>query len=114
MDRDELAAWLRLALTPEIGNIAARRLLAAFGLPANIFSQPAAALQEVVTPAQARALGTVPPDLDERTDTTLLWLAEPGEAGERRILTLADAAYPPGLLQTEDPPLMLYLLGRRV
>ena len=29
MDRDELAAWLRLALTPEIGNIAARRLLAA-------------------------------------------------------------------------------------
>jgi DNA processing protein len=114
MDRDELAAWLRLALTPEIGNIGARRLLAAFGLPADIFSQPAAALQEVVTPAQARALGTAPPDLDERTDTTLQWLGEPDDAGERRILTLADAAYPPDLLQTEDPPLMLYLLGRRV
>jgi DNA processing protein len=28
------------------------------------------------------------------------------------VLTLADSAYPPGLLQTEDPPLMLYVMGR--
>jgi predicted Rossmann fold nucleotide-binding protein DprA/Smf involved in DNA uptake len=27
MERDELAAWLRLVLTPGLGNVAARRLL---------------------------------------------------------------------------------------
>ena len=43
MQRDELAAWLRLALTPGVGNGAARRLLAAFGLPADIFAQSEAA-----------------------------------------------------------------------
>ena len=36
MERDELAAWLRLSLTPGVGNLSARRLLAAFGLPADI------------------------------------------------------------------------------
>jgi DNA processing protein len=30
----------------------------------------------------------------------------------RHLLTLADAAYPAALLQTEDPPLMLYAVGR--
>jgi DNA processing protein len=29
-----------------------------------------------------------------------------------QVLTLADSAYPPGLLQTEDPPLMLYVMGQ--
>jgi DNA processing protein len=33
MERDELAAWLRLDLSAGFGNIAARRLLAAFGMP---------------------------------------------------------------------------------
>ena len=37
MEREELAGWLRLALTPGIGNDAARRLLAAFGLPGSGF-----------------------------------------------------------------------------
>ncbi len=37
MERDELAAWLRLALTPGVGPTAARRLLAAFGLPQQVF-----------------------------------------------------------------------------
>ena len=43
MDRDELAGWLRLALTPGVGNDAARRLLAAFGLPQAIFEQKSSA-----------------------------------------------------------------------
>ena len=60
MEREELAAWLRLALTPGIGNTAARRLLASFGLPGNVFAQTAAALEQIVTPAQAQALRTEP------------------------------------------------------
>ena len=60
MQRDELAAWLRLTLTPGVGNGAARRLLAAFGLPQNIFAQGERAWQSCVTTAQARALARVP------------------------------------------------------
>ncbi|WP_284424572.1 DNA-processing protein DprA [Acidovorax sp. SUPP1855] len=112
MDRDELAAWLRLALTPGVGNGAARRLLAAFGLPQNVFTASPAALRACATPAQARALGTVPPTLEALVETTWQWLngAAPGQPA-RQIVTLGDPAYPPGLLATEDPPLMLYLLG---
>ena len=56
MERDELVGWLRLTLSPGVGNSACRRLLAAFGLPDAIFSQSEAALSQVVTPAQIQAL----------------------------------------------------------
>jgi DNA processing protein len=111
MERDELAAWLRLALTPHVGNGAARRLLAAFGLPQQVFTQKKAALRDVVTTVQADALLSEPEQVRELTEITWRWLHE-GEGTGRRILTLADATYPAGLLNTEDPPLMLYLMGR--
>ena len=71
MDRDELAGWLRLALTPGVGNDAARRLLAAFGLPQAIFEQKAAAWRQLVTPAQAEALAAEPPALPAQLQATL-------------------------------------------
>ena len=41
-----------------------------------------------------------------------MYYAEPGVATETAItLTLADADYPAALLQTEDPPLLLYAMG---
>lgn len=110
MDRDELAGWLRLALTPQVGLGAARRLLAAFGLPARIFQADAAALRDVVSRAQVQALQTAPPTLAEQIETTWQWLAQGG--GGRRVLTLADADYPQTLLHTEDPPLLLYAMGQ--
>src|SRR6218665_2536099 len=60
MDREELAAWLRLTVTAGVGNGAARRLLACFGMPQAIFAQSAAALQQCVSDAQARALCALP------------------------------------------------------
>lgn len=110
MDRDELAAWLRLSLTPGVGNGAARRLLAAFGLPQAVFAQTEAAWQSCVTVAQARALAAVPEGLDALLEQTWQWLRADAEPA-RAIVTLGDAAYPPALLATEDPPLLLYLLG---
>jgi len=112
MQRAELAAWLRLALTPEIGNTAARRLLAAFGLPKVVFEQPPQSLEQVVSPALATALGTQPEHLADQVEATWRWLEAAQQPGARQVLTLADSAYPPGLLQTEDPPLMLYVAGR--
>lgn len=110
MEREELAAWLRLALTPGVGNLVGRRLLAAFGLPEAVFRQPSAALRQIATDAQAQALAAEPPELAAQLEVTWAWLREPA-AAPRRILTLADAAYPAALLQTEDPPLMLYVTG---
>jgi DNA processing protein len=111
MEREELAGWLRLALTSGIGNGAARRLLAAFGLPASIFTQAPSALDHVATPAQVQALLTEPPELAALAETTWKWLHEPGVPAPRRLVVLGDSAYPPALLQTEDPPLMLYVMG---
>jgi DNA processing protein len=111
MDRDELAGWLRLLLTPGIGNTSARRLMAAFGLPTAVFAQSALSLREVATPAQALALQQIPPELEAQLETTWQWLATAG-AAPRSLITLGDDHYPAGLLAMEDPPLLLYALGR--
>jgi DNA processing protein len=113
MNREELAAWLRLTLVPGVGNHAARRLLATFGLPVRIFSQSAAALQQVVSAAQTQAILSEPPQLPSQLQATVDWLSA-GTPALRRIVTLSDAAYPESLLNIEDPPLMLYLVGRPV
>ncbi|WP_418123311.1 DNA-processing protein DprA [Variovorax sp. 160MFSha2.1] len=111
MERAELAGWLRLSLTPGIGDGAARRLLAAFGLPERIFSQPDAALREVVSHAQAEALAQLPNGLQAQIDLTWQWLQAGDDKVSRRVVTLGDAGYPASLLEMADPPLMLYVLG---
>ena len=110
MDPQELAAWLRLTLTPGIGNHTARRLLAAFGLPQAIFEQPLPTLLELLTPSQARALQAPIHALDLQLARTLDWLQD-GASHPRCVLTLGDPAYPASLLAMEDPPPMLYALG---
>jgi DNA processing protein len=109
MERDELAGWLRLALTDGVGTVAARKLLAAFGLPSSIFGQDSATLAQVVSRGAADALAKPPAHFDERLEETLAWLAQ--DPGRREVLTLADADYPAVLLAIEDPPVMLYRLG---
>ena len=64
MARDELAAWLRLLLTPGVGNETARKLLAAFGLPQTVFAQSLTALQIVVGARIAEALQEIPDELE--------------------------------------------------
>src|SRR6218665_2689115 len=120
MDREELAAWLRLTVTAGVGNGAARRLLACFGMPQAIFAQSAAALQQCVSDAQARALCAVPPTWQALLGKTERRLRKkpgrglPGADPQRRahaIVTLGDSRYPQTLLETPDPPLLLYLMG---
>lgn len=112
MERAELAGWLRLSLTPGIGDGAARRLLAAFGLPEGVFAQTGEALRQVVSLAQADALQQAPNGLQAQIDLTWQWLQSGQDDGtKRRIVTLGDAGYPASLLEMVDPPLMLYVLG---
>ncbi len=108
MQRQELAAWVRLLLTPGVGKETARRLLAAFGLPEAIFAQPLDALQTVVGSKTADALLQSPEDIDASIERLEVWLAE---SPDRHVLTLADPRFPPDLLQMADPPVLLYVMG---
>ena len=111
IDSDELSAWLRLTLAPGVGNDASRKLLAAFGSAQAIFEQSSLSLRQIGTDRLVKAIHSQPPGLPALLQTTLDWL----QAGDdRSIATLGDAAYPAELLDIEDPPLMLYLLGSQV
>ena len=110
MERDELSGWLRLTLTPGVGNHTSRKLLAAFGSPESVFDQPLASLGHIVSQAQALALQQVPPELPQLLQVTCLWLDSPQK---HRVVVLGDSNYPAALLNIEDPPLMLYLLTAR-
>ncbi len=110
LERGELATWLRLALTPRIGPASARRLLAAFGLPQQVFQADPTALRDLLQPAQVQALRSEPPGWAAQVEATWAWLSQ--GAGCRRVFTLADPDYPAALLPTEDPPLLLYAMGQ--
>lgn len=108
MHPDELRAWLRLTLSPGVGNEVSRKLLATFGSAQAIFEQSPASLKQLGSDRLERALLEEPPALAELLQTTLAWLAA---APDRQVVTLGDAAYPASLLNIADPPLMLYMMG---
>ena len=103
----EFAAWLRLLETPGVGRASARRLLAACGSPAAVFAAPTATLRELAGSA-APALAHDPPQWTARLSAAQAWRHG---GTSRHVLVLGDAAYPPLLLQTADPPLLLYVEG---
>ena len=109
MDRPELSAWLRLLMTPGVGPLSARKLLAAFGSPQAVFDASPAARRAVLS-RDITALSTPPEGLAEQLDLSWDWWQ--GEAlAERTILTLADPRYPAALLEAADPPLLLFAEG---
>lgn len=111
IERDELAAWLRLIETPSIGLASARRLLAAFGSPQAVVEAAPRQWRELLEPGQAAALAEPPAGLTALVDTTWQWL-QAAEEAPRHVVVLGDAAYPRALLETADPPLLLYGIGR--
>ncbi len=111
MHRDELRAWLRLLETPGVGRESARKLLAAFGSPESVVSASASDLRQVVTAPVASAFSTADPKLYDLLHQTELWLGDPSAEEPRSIVTLGDPRYPSELLQTADPPLLLYAQG---
>ena len=115
--RENLKAWLRLSLTPGVGNITARSLLLGFGLPEAIFQRSALQLQALVSEGISLQLCRIPPGLDEAVETTWAWLHTQTHSGSskilhKRLLTLADPDYPSSLMLTPDPPCLLYVLGQ--
>lgn len=104
---EELEAWLRLALIAGLGNSGLRKLLLEFGSPEGALAASSAQLRRCVDAelaaqinAGGNATGAAP---------ALRWLADPAN----HVVTLGDADYPQLLLQTADPPPLLYVKGRR-
>lgn len=105
---DELAAWLRLVGTPGVGRDSVRRLLAAFGSAEAVFAADERAWRTVVVPAVAAALREPIAGHDRLVAGVLAWrAAQPA----RRVMVLGEPDYPEQLLNTADPPLLLYLEG---
>lgn len=103
----DIESWLALSLIDGLGDEATRRLLVAFGGPAEIFSASPAALGRIVKKPVADniAQGADPGKLA----AALNWLKDPANS----VITLADSDYPHLLLNIPDPPPLLYLKGRR-
>ena len=110
IDRDEFSAWLRLLETPGVGREAARALLAAFGSPEAVLNASTEARKAVVPAAPATALAQISGPFEARLGAGWQWLTSGDEA--RDVVALGDPRYPQALLDSPDPPLLLYVRGR--
>lgn len=110
--REELAGWLKLGATPGIGRAAARRLLAALGSPERVLAAHDDTLAALAGPGVATLLKRLDDRDAARLDATERWLAQGSPATPHDLVVLGDARYPPLLLHTADPPLMLFTRGR--
>lgn len=110
MQAAERAAWLRLSLTPGLGPATLRQLLATFGLPQDVLAAGFSALARQLPEALARSLSAPSSsEIEQAITRTERWLADtPGAA----LISLADPEYPASLLETADPPPLLYARGR--
>jgi DNA processing protein len=98
--------WLRLTLTPGVGATTLQRALRAFGMPGAVLGASHGELASAIGPRAAEALLKGAPP--EAVEAAARWLA----ADDHALVTLSDAAYPPRLLATADPPAVLYAIGR--
>jgi DNA processing protein len=108
MSPDDLRDWLHLLSSVSRG--AARRRLARPGAPGVAIRAGRAGWAALLDADEADRLSKPGPELDRLIRRTQAWLS----GGEHRgILLIGDPDYPDPLLHVADPPLMLYLDGRR-
>ena len=112
LSREELAAWLRLATTAGISRGVARQLLAAFGSPERVLAANADALRALAGNDVVDVLKRRDPRDEACVAATRRWLEASATESARDIVTLDDPRYPALLLETADPPLLLFTLGR--
>ena len=112
LPREELAAWLRLGTTPGLSRGNARKLLAALGSAERVLGADTATLLGLVGPDVVHLLKRNDPGDAARVATTARWLDAAAADAPRDLVVLGDPRYPPTLLQTADPPLLLFTLGR--
>ncbi|GBE05408.1 MAG TPA: DNA-protecting protein DprA [Nitrospirae bacterium] len=103
----DFSYWLALSRSPDIGPVHARRLLAAFGSPENIFRTPAEELRKAANIGENRAESirgfkdwdVIKKEIDHADENDI------------QLITLHDRAYPAGLKRLADAPVVLYVKG---
>ena len=109
LSADELRAWLNLTLPSGIGPRTQQQLLRAFGHPDAVFDAGLSAVAGIVGIKSAQSLFEGRQQEAQRTliERTQAWLTEP----DHHLVTLADNNYPQRLLESADPPNLLYVNG---
>jgi DNA processing protein len=102
----DVLEWVALRLVRGVGDATFHRLLRRFGSPGAVFEQPHQALVEAGIPRAIAAR------LVQGLDTAAA-RAQVSSAASlgARVVPLPDPAYPAGLLELEDPPPVLWVLG---
>ena len=109
---DELAAWLRLGTTPGISRAVARKLLAALGSAERVLAADEETLLSLTSRHVVAALKRRDARDEANVTATQRWLDSATAGLPRDIVTLGDPRYPAPLVETGDPPLLLFTLGR--
>ena len=112
LSHDELAAWLRLGTTPGVGRATARKLLAALGSAERVLAADEPTLLSLTGRDVVQALKRHDARADANLAATRRWLDAAAADVPRDVVTLDDRRYPALLLETADPPLLLFTLGR--
>ena len=105
-ESNDTLSWLQLTLLPGLTPATQRKLLRAFGTPAQVLATPRGVLGQHVGAQDADRIAKGANEaLVERA---LRWLEDPNH----HLLTLGDPAYPRGWLELSDPPSAVYAIGR--
>ncbi len=99
------APWIALSLVKGLGSVTYCQLLLHFKTPEAVLAAPYSALRELVGKDVADGIQRAMDD--PHIAHTLTWLAQT----DNHLLTLADPYYPPRLLETDQPPPVLYAKG---
>ena len=109
MDDAELLAWLRLTQASGVGPVALRRLLQALGSPQAVLAAAPATWRDIAGAAAARGLAESCAVAQQALAATRAWQDHAPE--RRHVLSWADDTYPQALLNTADPPPLLWAEG---
>jgi DNA processing protein len=97
-------------LVPGMGPATANKLLGAFESPAAIFAASAMQLRCYMSEALCSAVAAAKEQQAHAVEQQIAFLKK--NAGQLRVFTLADADYPPALLQAPNPPPLLWAWGK--
>src|SRR5690606_12258022 len=101
-------AWVRLSLEPDLKPAMLRSLQARAGSAEGVYALSDDSLAAIVGSGMGAPLrGPPSSETLAAIEATLAWAAHP----DHYLLTLGDAAYPRLLLETPDPPPLLYAIG---
>jgi DNA processing protein len=102
---EQCTPWIALSLVNGLGSVTYCQLLLNFKTPEAILAAPYSALREVVSHDVADGIQHAMDD--PHIALTLEWLSQ----SDNHLITLGDPYYPQRLLETDQPPPVLYAKG---